>query len=125
MADFIKKFRTNQGDKRLDYNALGNLPTIDSELDENSKNAVQNNVVATAVKELSNKIEENPPGGDAPQITIDSELSENSENPVQNKVIVEALKNYATNDSVDEKIGDVETALENIIDKYNLGGEVV
>ncbi len=26
MADYIKKFRTSEGDKQVDYNALGNLP---------------------------------------------------------------------------------------------------
>lgn len=57
-----------------------------------------------------------PTGGDTGggDITIDTEMSDTSENAVQNKVI----KNY-----VDYSIGDVETALDNIIAKYNLGGE--
>lgn len=105
MAEYITKFRTDQGDKQVDYNALGNLPKIDAEIDENSGNAVQNKAVAAALKKISNG------GAGGESITVDTELSESSENPVQNKVIVEALKNCATK----KEIGDIETALDSII----------
>ena len=32
MSQYIKKIRTNQGDKMLDYDALANLPTTDTTL---------------------------------------------------------------------------------------------
>ena len=28
MGDYIKKIRTNEGDKQIDYNALANLPEL-------------------------------------------------------------------------------------------------
>lgn len=67
------------------------------------------NTVARAVIELEEK------GGGSSSIVLDSEMSDTSENAVQNKVI----KKY-----VDGITGDIETALDNIIAKYGLGGDV-
>ena len=52
--------------------------TVDSELNLESTNPVQNKVITNALNEL--------------EIVVDSELNEDSTNPVQNKVITEALK---------------------------------
>ena len=56
-----------------------------------------------------------PNGDPSEAITIDSLLSLESENPVQNKIITAALNIKADKTYVDEQIGDVETALDNII----------
>ena len=34
MADYVKRIRTDDGDKQIDYEALANLPTIKTTIDE-------------------------------------------------------------------------------------------
>lgn len=36
MADYIKKIKTDSGEKQIDYEALGNLPEVATEIDETS-----------------------------------------------------------------------------------------
>lgn len=67
MADFIKKIRTADGDKQIDYNALANLPDlsqkvnksdIDTELDSSSTNPIANKVLAEHVEDINTALQE-------------------------------------------------------------------
>lgn len=51
MSDYIKRIRTTEGDKQIDYKSLANLPTIDSELNKDSDNAISNGAVAMKFEE--------------------------------------------------------------------------
>lgn len=105
------------------------------------------NKLAKYIKELN----ENKPDKNDVTIDVDDKLSADSLNPVQNKVVTYALgekvdkedgKGLSSNDftddlktrlenntlsqtDLDKAIGDVEKSLENIIQKYGLGGDGV
>lgn len=98
--------------------------TVDSVLDENSENPVQNKVINYAIAYINAYINAiiygYGPGNedyDIPAISVYM-----AEHDAMSNVIHET---YATKEEVTTQIGDIETSLENIIDKYGLGGEAV
>lgn len=52
MADYIKRIRTNSGDKQLDWDAIGNPPAVENEYKENT-NPISGLGVKDAVKKLA------------------------------------------------------------------------
>lgn len=68
-------------DNNKKWDVQNGVYQVDSTLDENSANPVENRVIAQALKNV--------------HTVTDSELSETSENPVQNKVITKALQNFS------------------------------
>lgn len=63
---YVKRVNTTDGNLRIDYKALANLPIIDTELDLTSDNAVANKVLAALVEEINAALQE--------IIAIDEEL---------------------------------------------------
>ena len=60
MADYVTKIRTRDGDKKIDYNALANLPDIPS-VDEsllNQGDAADAKATGDAITELKNETSE-------------------------------------------------------------------
>lgn len=49
MNDYVKRIRTEDGDKQIDYKSLANLPTVDQEYKAESNNAQSGVAVAAAI----------------------------------------------------------------------------
>ena len=102
----------------------GGAITVDDYLDTVdlvSENPVQNKVIAARVSEIENGIARNMEGINHAINGVrqegDTVFFETPQEPMAFSV------NVATPSYVDNKIGEIETALENIISKYGLGGE--
>lgn len=84
MADYVTGVKTNQGEKKIDYNYLANkLKTKDGSEDGYLISA-EDKAKLDAIENEANKI------------IVDSSLSDTSTNPVQNKVIKAAISNLST-----------------------------
>lgn len=84
MADYVTGVKTNQGEKKIDYNYLANkLKTKDG-----SENGY---LISAEDKDKLDAIE-----SEANKTIVDSVLSDTSTNPVQNKVIKAAISNLST-----------------------------
>lgn len=104
MANYIKRIRTDDGDKQIDYEALANKPDLSKKVDKvddyglvNIKERVLDGQVLNGMYDVT------PYGG--------------------NKIILPDV-NYTVR-AIDIAIGNVEKSLENIIAKYGLGGDSV
>ena len=84
MADYVTGVKTNQGEKKIDYNYLANkLKTKDGSED--------GYLISAEYKEKLDAIE-----SEANKTIVDSVLLDTSTNPVQNKVIKAAISNLST-----------------------------
>ena len=55
---FVKRIRTADGNLQIDYNALANLPIIDTELDTSSNHAIANSAVSILVEDINTALDE-------------------------------------------------------------------
>ena len=113
MEDLIWQELKN-GESDVDAEPINKLAEYVKKLNINKVDKEEGKGLSTNdfTDELKDKLENIENGGSGEPIIVDTELNPNSNNAIANSAVANA-------------IGDIETSLESIIEKYGLGGDGV